>query len=296
MMTVVLLVATPAQAFDDPSQFFAHSSVPHSATLGASGEGLYFTGAPRFASQTCANCHVDGPQLVGLHLNAADPSLFSAGYEEGKTYQLQVVLNHEQRGTQFDTADGQCTEPPGPKDTYAYQQCNNNSFALEVDDANGNPLKGPVLFCPVQPVSMGGQITCATNTDTDAVQISPDGDAVFGNRTRDSNNPQTVTSNGVTAWTFYWTAPPTGSGVGPVTFYVSAVDGNGGTGVATNDQDPFGDDTVAAQFYVQQAGVATPTGPSAGCALARPMPMSPLVLGLMAFLLALVAWRRRRRR
>jgi hypothetical protein len=84
--------------------------------------------------------------------------------------------------------------------------------------------------------------------------------------------------------------------VGPVTFYVSAVDGNGGSGVATNDEDPFGDDTVAAQFFVQQAGVATPTGVSAGCTLARPMPKSPLALGLMAFLLVLVASRRRRPR
>ncbi|MGZ3443077.1 MAG: hypothetical protein ACXVDD_26330, partial [Polyangia bacterium] len=93
---MVALVALPslAHAFADASQFLDQAAIPHSATFGASGEGLYFTGARRFASLDCSSCHQGGPQHVGLRLNANDASLFSAGYLPGTTYELQVVLTN----------------------------------------------------------------------------------------------------------------------------------------------------------------------------------------------------------
>src|SRR6202035_2581740 len=64
-----------AHAFADSSQFFVQKTNPHAATFGASAEGVYFTGAPRFASLNCQSCHAGGPGLVGLRLGASDPAL-----------------------------------------------------------------------------------------------------------------------------------------------------------------------------------------------------------------------------
>src|SRR5207248_163852 len=111
-----------AHAFADASQFFANSHQAHAATFGASGVGLYFTGSPRFASRTCADCHVGGPLTLGLKLGADDPSLFDLGYVPGKVYHLQVELQNEMKGLMYGGAT--CTDPPGPMDTYSYAQCN----------------------------------------------------------------------------------------------------------------------------------------------------------------------------
>ena len=128
-----------------PRSSSVSTASPHAATFGASGEGLYFTGAPRFASLDCSTCHTDGPQTVGLHLNADDPSLFDRGYKPGRTYELQVELTNETEGLKYKTPT--CTDPPAPGDTYSYVQCNNNGFALEIDDESGTPLAGPNVYC-----------------------------------------------------------------------------------------------------------------------------------------------------
>jgi hypothetical protein len=286
----LVLVASPARAFDDPSQF--SGNFPGSATLGASAEGVYFTGAARFASQTCASCHTGGPGKVGLRLNTSDSDLFAVGYQASTVYKLQVELTNEQEGLAFSTST--CTDPPGPKDTYAYLQCNNNNFALEVDDANEVALRG--RFCASQPSVSGGVVSCP-NADPfgDVTQVATDGTAIFGNRTYDPNDTKTVTRNGATTWEFFWVSPPAGSG--PVTFHIGAVDGNGGTGIAANDQDPYGDDTVSAQFFVQEANAPVPTGSNAGCAVAAPRAAGPItLLALLLLTLALRSFRRRARR
>src|SRR6476646_865759 len=92
-IVALLLLTAPAHAFQEASQFFG--GVPGSATFGASGEGVYFTGAPRFASQTCASCHTAGPQAVGLRLNSDKTDLFAVGYTPGAVYQLQVEIVDE---------------------------------------------------------------------------------------------------------------------------------------------------------------------------------------------------------
>jgi MYXO-CTERM domain-containing protein len=282
------LPAARAHAFADATQFFVYPGNPHGATFGAVGEGLYFTGAPRFASQTCADCHTDGPGQVAIHVGANPDSLFTDGYMPGATYELEIELANESEGTQYGGAT--CTTPPGPHDTYTYVQCNNNNFALEIDDASGVPQAGANVFCAQAP--MGG-VCPMPNPNADEALVAPDGDAVFGNLTVDANNPRLLVRNGPRSWHFWWTAPAAGSG--PLTLFATAVDGNGGSGTAANDQDPYGDDTVQASVFIQEAGALASRQAQAGCAIAgggasRP----PAAAGVI--LLALLALRLHRRR
>jgi hypothetical protein len=272
----VVLLPSVAHAFADASQFFDIKANPHSATFGASGEGLYFTGAPRFASLDCATCHTEGPQRVGLRLNADDASLFADGYVPGKTYELQVLLTNEVEGTMFKTPS--CTDPPAPDETYTYVQCNNNGFGLEIDDVTGTPLAGPSVYCAAQPIA--GMCPPADFMKDQAL-VAPDGDAVFDAKIYgDPNQPKLVTRNGALDWHFFWTAPK--AGTGPLKVYVSAVDGNGGAGTIANDQDPYNDDTVSANFFLQEANAPVHDSASAGCSFTpASAPPSPLGLALV---------------
>lgn len=286
---VFAVVALPAlaHAFAEPSQFFNISVNPHAATYGPSGEGVYFTGAPRFASQTCASCHTAGPQIVGLRLGADDPGLFDEGYTPGTTYTLEVELTNETEGIKFNTPT--CTDVPIKGDMFSFVPCNNNGFALEIDDSTGMPLAGDGVFCSEPP--MGGMCPAA-DFNKDETIVAPDGDAVFANRARsaDPAMPKTITRNDPKRWHLWWTAPKAGSG--PVTIYVSAVDGNGGSGTVANDQDPYGDDTVAATFFIQEANAAVKNQAGAGCSLAG-RAASPAPAVVLALALVLAAVRRR---
>jgi hypothetical protein len=280
----LVLVAGSAHAFDDPAQFFAPKTFPHAATLSASAEGVYFTGASRFSSQTCQSCHIDAPGQVRLKLGADPPELFTDGYQPGMTYLIEVDLLDEGAGLQYATPT--CTEPPGKTDHYNYVQCNNNNFALEVDLGDQPMTSG---FCAVAP--SGGRCP-APSPSSDETVVGPDGDVVFANRPHDPASPKTVLRNGATTWHLWWTAPPAGSG--PATFYVAVVDGDGAAGTAGDDQDPINDDTVQASVPVQEAGGAPPANASAGCSLgARGLP--PAAGGVVVALVAAL-WLRRRAR
>ncbi|MCU1280573.1 MAG: hypothetical protein JWM53_4119, partial [bacterium] len=250
-----------------------------------SGEGLYFTGAPRFASLDCSSCHNGGPQHVGLRLNADDPALFATGYEPGKTYQLQVELTDETEGTFYKTPT--CTDPPAPDDTFTYVQCNNNGFALEIDAADG-PLAGSNIYCAQQPKA--GMCPMADFT-ADQTLVAPDGDAVFHAKiySSDPNMPKLIMRNGADSWHFWWTAPK--AGTGPLTVYIAGVDGNGGAGTIVNDEDPYNDDTVAANFFLQEAGAPVHNAASAGCNVTRAGATHPA--WLLVIVVLLLARRRR---
>ena len=288
LAAVALVVAAPAlaHAFAEPPQFFR--VIPHSATYGPSGEGIYFTGAPRFASQTCASCHTGGPGVVGLRLNADDPSLFSDGYKPGATYRLQVELVDEVAGTKLGGAT--CTDPPAQGDTYSFVPCNNNGFALEID-AGGVPLGGPGTFCAAAPA--GGKCP-DPDASSDESFVAPDGDAVFANRPRssDPNTPKLILRNDPRAWDLWWTAPK--AGTGPLTIYVAAVDGNGGAGTAANDQDPYGDDTVQASFFVQELNAPVGNRATAACSVAPRAHASPVWMLLLVAGAGLLGRGRRR--
>src|SRR5262249_50500826 len=155
----------------------------------------------------------------------------------------------ESEGLQYNMP--KCTDPPVAGDTFAYVQCNNNNFALEIDDTTDTPLAGPSVFCAQLPTA---GLCPMPDYTRDATVVAPDGDAIFGEKIYgDPANPKTVTDNGANAWRFYWTAPK--AGTGPLTVYVAAVDGNGGAGTKDNDQDPYNDDTVSASFFLQEVNV-----------------------------------------
>lgn len=286
-MRVVVLVAitaalpSRAQAFADAAQFFKTSS--NAATFGATSEGLYFTGAPRFASLDCSTCHRNGPQRVGLRLNADDPDLFTTGYVPGKLYQLQVELTNETEGLSWNAK--QCTDPPAPGDTYQYVQCNNNGFGLEID-ANGAPLSGG--YCAQQPKN---GVCPMPDYTVDESLVSPDNDAVFDAKiySADPNMPKLITRNDATSWKFWWTAPK--AGTGPLTVYVAAVDGNGGAGTIANDQDPYNDDIVSANFFLQESGALVHNSASAGCSAGGTA--APRALAWLLLPIVLLAFRRR---
>jgi hypothetical protein len=278
--------ARKAHAFDDSTQFFNQALAPHAATYGASSEGIYFTGAPRFLSMVCDKCHTDGPGVVRLKLGADDPSLFDGGYRPGQTYELEVALQGETEG--LDHSGATCTEPPLASEKYTYVPCNNNNFALEIDTGSG-PLAGPMTYCTQAPA--GG--ACPPAGIDDETVLSPDNDAVFGNRTHQAANPRVVAPNDPTTWHLWWSAPAAGSG--PVTIYVAAVDGNGGDGTAASDQDTIGDDTVQASFFIQEAGASVPVGATAGCSAASGhASIESLRLALLLSAILIGAARRRR--
>jgi hypothetical protein len=280
-----MLAAAPAAAFEDATQFFVGAE-PHAATYGASGEGVYFTGAPRFTSLNCSTCHIDGPGIIRLKLGADHPEIFSTGYVPNQTYLFEVELFAESKGLMYNSAG--CTEPPTKDDHYSYVQCNSNGFALEVDLAGGPPLAGPNVFCAQAPVN---GVCPAPNPAADETIVGPDGDAVFAERQHPTANPGQVLRNDPTDWHLWWTAPPAGSGA--LTVFIAAVDGNGGSGTVDNDQDPYNDDTVQASFTVQEQGTPSTPATTAGCAV--PGPGAPLNgFGDAALLLVAAALLRRR--
>ncbi|HEX8953407.1 MAG TPA: hypothetical protein VF945_16240, partial [Polyangia bacterium] len=274
-----------AHAFADAAQFF--KTAPNAATFGATSEGLFFTGAPRFASLDCSTCHQGGPQRVGLRLNADDPALFAAGYVPGKTYQLQVEITNESEGLNWNTPNHQCTDPPVLGDTFAYVQCNNNGFGLEIDSNNG-PLvpDATTKYAPYCAQAPKGTSCPMPDFTVDQALVAPDGDAIFDSKiySSDPTMPKTVTSNGAQSWRFFWTAPKAGTGA--LTVYVAAVDGNGGAGNKLNDQDPYNDDTVSANFFLQEANAPVHNSASAGCSAGGGAACTPAWLLLPIVLLA----------
>lgn len=302
LAAVAALWPARAHAFADATQFFEQQANPHAATFGASSEGLYFTGAPRWASLDCSTCHQAGPQKIGLRLNANDPDLFATGYVPGKVYQLQVEMTNEVEGLTWNTPNHQCTDPPAPDDTFTYVQCNNNGFGLEIDynDATTQtqrplvPDGAYVPYCAAQPK---GTMCPMPDYTSDQTLVAPGGDAIFDAKvylnTMDPNLAKTITSNGATSWSFYWTAPKAGTGA--LTVYVGAVDGNGGGGDAINDQDPYNDDTVSANFFLQESGAPVNRSASAGCAVGSGAGGAPLALAVPLALFACGASLLRRR-
>jgi hypothetical protein len=286
MALALALIGAPrvARAFDDAGQFIARPEVPDSATFGASAEGLYFTGAPRYSGLDCASCHTDGPQQVSLRVGAAPDDVFALGYEPGQTYELQIDLANETEGIAWSTPS--CTDPPTSDQAYAYEPCNHNGFVLEIDSAFG-PLSGKDVFCAASP-AMG----CPLADPGDEVFVAPDGDAVFSNRPRSPSAPYVVLINDPTRWHLFWTAPP--AGTGPLALYVAAVDGNGGSGTVDDDQDPYGDDTVRAVVSLQERGALGALNAAAGCSLGGAVsPSCPAAVVLWMIVCALVRRARR---
>ena len=111
-------------------------------------------------------------------------------------------------------------------------------------------------------------------TDTDAVVIK-DGTAVVHDGAH----------AGLTAWSFCWTAPK--SGTGTITAFVAEVDGNGGDGTMSFPEDTIGDDVFAGAVPIAEKGATTPATARGGCDAGGP--------GLLGVALVLALLIRRKR-
>ena len=266
-----LLVGRAALGFPTGSQFDGDP------LASAGGGGEHFTGAPGFPMATCATCHINPARKLEVRLESDDPSLFSLGYQPGTTYHLAVKLVGEHLGLQYDAGGERCGDLGGD-----YQPCNSNGFALEADNLYGNPVGA---LCPALP--SGGCVRprgATTMVSMDTIAIHSTG------YIESTDNLPAGTENGATQWSFYWTAPP--GGTGPVSFHIGAVDGNGGTGTAEISADVFGDDVVEAHITVPEAG-ADELFASTGCSVGARRASGPIIFAFAILFLALRRWRRR---
>ena len=204
--------------------------------------GIAFDGAPRWSSHSCAVCHTDPPGLIGLRLEADHPELFSDGWKPGQQYHLRVVLTNEWAGVQYQANGDHCGFAITP-----YKPCDENGFALEMDDAAGRPLG---KFVPVVANACANTGTPPTDVD---VRVLKDGTAVT----------HTGAHMGMASWDLCWTAPA--AGAGPITAYLAGVDGNGGNGTVAFPNDTTGDDVAAGAVPIAELGADPVTPQTGGC-------------------------------
>ncbi len=226
----VALAASPASAYPTGEQF------DQDAVTNDGGGGIAFDGAPRFAGHTCEVCHTGAPHLISVRLEADHPEVFTDGYVPGMQYHLRVVLQNEWAGLQYAQNGVDC----GQVDMF--KPCDDNGFALELDDANGS-LTG--TFSQV-----------INNACSTAV---PDNPIVHVMSTGAATHEQ---HNGRTSWDVCWSAPT--AGTGPVTAYVAVVDGNGGDGTLAFPNDTINDDVAFGSVPLAENG-ATPDPQVGGC-------------------------------
>lgn len=205
--------------------------------------GIAFDGSPRWTHHDCAACHTDPPGIIGLSLESDHPELFTDGWKASQQYHLRVVLDREWAGIQYQKNGDMCGGAVTP-----YVPCNDNGFALEVDDDVGQPTG---KFVPVV------NNACAVA----GAMVPPDVDA------RVLTDGTAVTHNGAhhaqSAWDFCWTAPASGAGL--LTAYLATVDGNGGDGTANFPADTVGDDVAVGAVPFQELGGAPPPPQTGGC-------------------------------
>jgi MYXO-CTERM domain-containing protein len=174
-------------------------------------------------------CHTDAEGRIGARIEADHVELFDEGWMPGKQYHLRVVLTDAHAGAAYQQAGDNCGFAVTP-----YKPCDQNGFALEIDDLDGKP-QGTFAA-----VSAGA---CITDTPPPGVDIY------------------------VLAWDLCWTAPK--AGAGSLTAYVSVVDGNGGDGTMQFPADTTGDDVMSGAVPFPELGALPPGSPSGGCAVAQ---------------------------
>lgn len=233
LVLLLLLVPATAAAFPTGDQFDLDPLKQDGAG------GIAFTGSPRFQGHTCAVCHTGAPGKISLALQSDQPELFTDGWKPNTQYHLRVVLQNSWAAAQYTASGDKCGTNATP-----YHPCDENGFALEFDNAGGQPVGKLAAYTGT---------ACATTPPMDpAVQILKDGTAVTHKGTH----------FGVTQWDLCWTAPATGAGV--ITAYLTGVDGNGGNGTEAFPNDTTGDDVAAGAVPMNEHGIA-PSRDFGGC-------------------------------
>lgn len=208
LLGLALCAPSTALGYSDTAAF---ARDPSADTTGGGG-GIYFTGSPRQHGLDCAACHEGGPPGTALTLAALAGGdrarLFEDGYEPGQTYELEVAFY------------GEGLTPSGGCEGHEDEPCDVNLFALEILDGEGVATGA---FCPSVPAAgpahrcdrCGERRARGTIAEDDCAVIVADG----------FDGGASVWRNGITAYSFFWTAPA--EDLGPLTLYVSAVDGAG---------------------------------------------------------------------
>lgn len=252
---VALALPSGALAYSDGSTFARDPSVD---TTGGGG-GIYFTGSPRQHGLDCAVCHVGGPTDIEVEISAllrGEPEdLFGLGYEPGGLYEIQVAFAEDRLAP-----EGGCE---GAED----EPCDINAFAIELLDGQAEPAG---IVCPEEPTGDGcggcrNHRTQGTLTDAECSVIVADAFDGVTFKWR----------NGVTSYSFFWRAPT--DAVGPVTVYVSGVDGRGKESEDGEITTYRNDGVVTAQRTIGDVGIG------GGSCQSGPGPAGAwlLVLGLL---------------
>ena len=199
-----------ADAYSDPNAF---SRDPSAETSGGGG-GLYFTGSPRSHGLDCSVCHIDeSPGQSGLRISALKGKdrwrLFEEPYEPDAIYEIEVAFEKDESSPFMD-----CVETRA-------EPCNINLFGLEILDESGRPSG---ILCPTAPEAESDKTGCSAcpNSRAGGTIVEADCTVVMA----DAFDPTTFEwRNNVTQYSFFWRAPAEDQG--PLTLYVSAVDGHG---------------------------------------------------------------------
>ncbi len=245
-----LLWARAVSAFTSGTQFDLDALTADGAS------GLPFTGSPRLAGHTCEVCHINTPKRIAVRLEVDRLDLFKVGYEPGETYHIRVELLHEWAGRAGGGPD--CGNPA------SYVPCNDNGFALEIDDEVGQPVGG---FDQTRGGRCGHE-----GTEDLQVYVLADGSAVT----------HAGAASDQTFWDLCWTAPEKGSG--PLVAYVTAVDGGGGDGTRAFANDTLGDDTFQGVLPISERGGRAAKVQTGGCSTATAAGSSLAALALLALL------------
>ena len=230
------------------------------------GGGIAFDGAPRYSGHTCAVCHTGAPQQIHARLEADKVELFGEGWRAGEPYHLRVLLLDHHAAAEFQAAGDTCGFAVQP-----YTRCDQNGFALEIDDRDGRPT---------------GTFTAVEN---DACTTDPPGD---DNAIRVLADGTAVTHSGVhfgeLAWDVCWTAPA--AGTGPLTAYLAVVDGDGGDGTMEFPADTVNDDVASSAVPLPEAGGTRPVQVG-GCAVTGETGSALGVVVALAYLMRRRRWR-----
>ena len=227
-LLMIGVLARPAAAFPYGTQFDADP------VQGVGGGGRAFVGAARDTGHTCAVCHVDAPGRIGVRLEANPVTLFQ-GYQPGGRYLLKVILVDEWAGLEWAVNGNDC----GDLDVKPWRPCNDNGFAMEIDDGSGAPA------------GAFGSDGCGAPSAADAdVRVLADGTGIT----------HAGALHDRVSWSFCWTAPAAATDT--LLLRLGVVDGSGGDGTSDNPNDPFHDDVFATSLALPASGQPAASG---GC-------------------------------